>query len=438
MTNVINDTKYNSWSNINWIKINRVVKNIQHRIFIAKKNSDFRKLKKLQNLILLSKYNKLISIKKICQLNLNKNILGFDKDIFLTEEEVTILIKKLYEIATNNWKPTLKNIIEISRINNKLCYISIYKLIDLILQVVVKNALEPEWAKKFNHFNNICIKNKSIYDKINNINNLYNYNSFSKYWIINFNIKNYFYIISYKLLINQLSNFPAKKIIFKWLKIGYINKTLFKNDFFNVFQKNIINNLLISITIDNIKNLIELKKNNEITKTLTLINYLDNFIIFCNTKIKVIEIYYKIKFFLRFNNLFLYYNKINIINIKKGVNFLGFHLKLYKCKQKDKFSKQNNKFFIKPSLQSQIKFQKKLKIIWNKSLGLSIIKVIKKINLMLKNWANYFKLFFFDKRFIKIDYYNWIRQCRFAKRTHPKKSWKWIKMKYLLLLNKIF
>lgn len=425
MTTVINDTKYNSWSDINWIKINKVVKNIQHRIFIAKKQGDFRKLKKLQNLLLLSKSNKLIAIKKTCQLNLNKNILGFNKDICLTKQEIIILIKKLYEISINNWKPTLKIIIDISKINNKLCYISIYKLIDLVLQVIVKNALEPEWNIKFKSSNHIFIKNKSIYDTIDYIQTFCNSKSFSKYWIIKFNIKNNFDIISYKLLVNQLSNFPAKKIIFKWLNAGYINKNLFKNYFFNIYQKNIINNLLINITIYSIRNLIEKRKNkyNEIKKVFTFISYLDNFIVFCNTKIKAIEVCNKINFFLRFNNLFLYYNKIHIINIKKGFDFLGFNLKLYKFKQ-------NNKFLIKPSLQSQIKFKKKLKIIWNKFLGLPVNKIIKKINLMLKKWAKNFKIACCYKIFIKIDYYNWIRQCRFAKRTHPKKSWKWIKIKY--------
>ena len=428
MTNVINDTKYNSWSNINWIKINRVVKNIQHRIFIAKKKGDFRKLKKLQNLLLLSKSNKLIAIKEICQLNLNKRILGFDKNIYLTKQEIIILTKKLYEIAINNWKPTIKNIIDISKINNKLCYISICKLIDLVLQIVVKNALEPEWNRKFKSSNNIFIKNLSIYDTIDYIKKFYSSKSFSsKYWIINFNIKNIFYIISYKLLVNKLSNFPAKKLILKWLKTGYINKSLFKNYFFNIYQKNIINNLLINITIYSIKNLLEIKinKHNKIKKTYILINYLDNFIIFCNTKIKAIKICNKISFFFKFNNLFLYYNKINIINPKKGFDFLGFNLKLYKIKQ-------NNKLFIKPSLQSQIKFQKKLKIIWGQCLGLSIHKVIKKINLILKKWSNYFmkSSAFFYKMFIKIDYYNWIRKYKFFKRTHPKKSLKWIKIKY--------
>ena len=425
MANVINDTKYSSWSNINWIKMNRVIKNIQYRIFIAKKHSNFRKLKKLQNLLLLSKSNKLIAIKTICQLNLNKNILGFDKNIYLTKQEIIILTKKLYEISLNNWKPTLKNIIDINKINNKLCYISIYKLIDLILQVIVKNALEPEWNKIFK-FDNFVIKNQSKYNTIDYIQTFCNSKSFSKYWVINCNIKNSFDIISYKLLINKLSHFPAKKIILKWLKIGYINKNIFKNSFFNIYQKNIINNLLINITIYSIRNLIEIKKTryNEIKRDLALINYLDNFIIFCNTKRKAIEICNKIKFFLRFNDLFLYYNKINIINIKKGFDFLGFNLKLYKFKQ-------TNKFFIKPSLQSQIKFQKKLKKIWNQCLGLSIYKVLKKINIILKKWYNNFKIAYLNNIFIKIDYYNWIRQCRFAKRTHPKKSWNWIKIKYL-------
>ena len=87
-------------------------------------------------------------------------------------------------------------------------------------------------------------------------------------------------------------------------------------------------------------------------------------------------------------------------------------------------------FFIKPSLQSQIKLQKKLKIIWSKYLGLSINKVIKKVNFILIKWANHFKIASLYKIFIKIDYYNWIRQYRFVKRTHPKKSLKWIKSKY--------
>ena len=307
MINVINDTKYNSWSNTNWIKINRVVKNIQHRIFIAKKKNNFRKLKKLQNLLLLSKSNKLISIKKICQLNFNKHILGFDKDIYLTKQEKIILINKLYEISINSWKPTLKNIIDINKINNKLCYISIYKLIDLVLQAIVKNALEPEWDIKFKSSNNF-IKNKSIHNTIDYIQTFFNSKLFSKYWIINFNIKNNFDIISYKLLTNQLANFPAKKIIFKWLKAGYITKNLFKNNFFNIYQKNIINNLLINITIYSIGDLITIKKNkyinNELKKTFTLISYLDNFIIFCNTKIKAIQIYNKLNFFL---NLIVYF-----------------------------------------------------------------------------------------------------------------------------------
>ncbi|NEO95902.1 MAG: hypothetical protein F6K56_39415 [Moorea sp. SIO3G5] len=324
MTNVINDTEYNFWSNSNWIKMNKIVKNIQHRIFITKKQGNFRKLRKLQNLLLLAKSNKLISIKTICQLNLNKKILGFNKDIYLTKDEIIILTKKLYEISINNWKPTLKNIIDINKINSKLCYITIYKLIDLSLQIIIKNALEPEWKVNFKSSNNIFINNKSIYNTISYIKNLCNCRFFSKYWVINLNIKNCFNHISNKFLINQLSNFPAKKLILKWLKAGYINKYLFKNSFFNICQKNIINTLLINITIYSIKDLIEIKKNkyNNIKSTYTLISYMDNFIIFCNTKIKAIEIKNKINFWLKFNNLILYSNKIYIIHAKQGFNFL--------------------------------------------------------------------------------------------------------------------
>lgn len=57
------------WSQINWRKVIKVVKNLRQRIFLARKLGNFRKLRSLQKLMLRSYANLLLSVRKITQTN---------------------------------------------------------------------------------------------------------------------------------------------------------------------------------------------------------------------------------------------------------------------------------------------------------------------------------------------------------------------------------
>ena len=83
MTLVINDTKHDSWSNINWVQVNKIVNNLQMRIFAAKQQGNLRKLRKLQNLLLSSKANKLLAVRQVCSINSGKSTTGIDKSCLL-------------------------------------------------------------------------------------------------------------------------------------------------------------------------------------------------------------------------------------------------------------------------------------------------------------------------------------------------------------------
>jgi RNA-directed DNA polymerase len=164
-------------------------------------------------------------------------------------------------------------------------------------------------------------------------------------------------------------------------------------------------------------------KRGEAKSDYILIRYADNFIIACKSKESAIEIKEKVNSWLKLRGLYLSPDKTRIRHVSKGFDFLGFNVRLYQ-------TTKTNKLLIKPSLESQIKIRRKLKTVWKESLGSPVKKAINKINLILKGWANYYKIGTSSRIFAKIDYYNWIRQYKFAKRTHPKKSWKWIKTKY--------
>ncbi len=80
------------WSQINWRKVNKVVKNLRQRIFHARKLSNFRKLRSLQKLMQKNYANLLLSVRRITQTNTGKATAGIDKEVINTPEQRVILI----------------------------------------------------------------------------------------------------------------------------------------------------------------------------------------------------------------------------------------------------------------------------------------------------------------------------------------------------------
>lgn len=421
MAYVINDTKHDSWSNIDWIKINKIVNNIQCRIFIAKQQGNFRKLRKLQNLLLSSKANILLAVRQVCLSNSGSNTPGVDKKVYATPKERMELALQLFKTPLNKWNPAPVKRIYIKKSKGQLRPLGIPTLSDRAIQAIVRNALEPEWEATFEPSSYGFRKGRSAHDAIVYLHNVCNSKS-SKHWILDADIKGCFDNISHTFLMNQISNFPAKELILKWLKAGYVDNRVFHVSPLGTPQGGVISPLLANIALNGMEEVIGVKrsKRSEIKSDHTLIRYADNFIIACKTEESAIEIKEKVNYWLKLRGLSLSSDKTRIFHVSEGFNFLGFNVRLY----------NTNKLLIKPSLESQSKIRRKLKTAWDESLGSPVDKAINKINLILKGWANYYKIGVSSRIFAKIDYYNWIRQYRFAKRTHPRKPWKWIRTKY--------
>ena len=73
-----------NWHQVNWCKMNKIVKNLRQRIFLAKRLGNFRKLRSLQKLMLISYANLLLSVRKITQTNKGKQTAGIDKELIKT------------------------------------------------------------------------------------------------------------------------------------------------------------------------------------------------------------------------------------------------------------------------------------------------------------------------------------------------------------------
>ena len=70
-----------NWSQVNWRKVNKAVKNLRQRIFLARKLGNFKKLRSLQKLMQRNYANLLLSVRRITQTNQGKATAGIDKEI---------------------------------------------------------------------------------------------------------------------------------------------------------------------------------------------------------------------------------------------------------------------------------------------------------------------------------------------------------------------
>src|SRR5438105_15578958 len=84
-THLANGTeKQTDWNAIDWRKANRTVRNLRHRIFRATQEGNLNKVRSLQRLMLKSYSNRLVSVRRVAQINAGKHTPGVDKLLLKT------------------------------------------------------------------------------------------------------------------------------------------------------------------------------------------------------------------------------------------------------------------------------------------------------------------------------------------------------------------
>ena len=81
----------NEWKAINWKKIEKFVKRLQGRIFLAAENRNFKKVRNLQKLAQRSFYFHLFAIRQVTMINKGKNTPGVDGFICISIRDRIVL-----------------------------------------------------------------------------------------------------------------------------------------------------------------------------------------------------------------------------------------------------------------------------------------------------------------------------------------------------------
>ncbi len=421
-TRLANGTeKQTVWNTINWRKANRTVRNLRHRIFRATQEGTLKRVRSLQKLMLKSYSNRLVSVRRVAQINAGKNTPGVDKLVIKTPAARGRMVDALAHASPWKAKPVRR--VYIPKANNKLRPLGIPVVMDRCLQAMVKNALEPAWEARFEGTSYGFRPGRSGHDAIEKIFGLARPNK-TKKWVLDADIRGAFDHISHDYLLKAIGPVPGKELIKQWLKAGYVEQEVFHATEQGTPQGGVVSPLLANIALHGMEEAIGVKYDyrGQLIGKRAVVRYADDFVCFCETREDAERVQGILTEWLKERGLTLSEEKTRIVHLTEGFDFLGFNIRQYPA---PKTSRTGWKLLIKPSKESVQEMRTKLKTLWEKAHGTNVQSVLGQLNPVIRGWANYFRTAVAKEIFSGLDRWMFYKEDRYTRRMHPKKSTDW-------------
>jgi RNA-directed DNA polymerase len=409
-----------AWHAINWQAVFENVRRLQARIVKATKAGKWRKVKSLQYLLTHSFSGKSLAVRRVTE-NDGKKTSGVDKVLWNTPE---LKMDAVRSLKRRGYKPLPLRRVYIPKSNGKMRPLGIPTMKDRAMQALYLSALDPiaECQADLNSYG--FRRERCCADAIAQCFVTLSRGN-SAQWILEGDIKGCFDNISHDWL---LANVPTDKTILrKWLKSGYMDKSVFYETEDGTPQGGIISPVLSNIALDGLERRLREKyprsgKGSEKGQEalVNLVRYADDFIITGKSK-ELLENEVKplVEQFMRERGLELSQEKTAITHIEDGFDFLGQNVRKY-----------GNKCLIKPSKKNVKTFLDNIRAVISGNKTATAYALIKLLNPKIRGWANYHRHVVSKETFSHVDHHIFQSLWRWAKRRHPTKPRRWIRQKY--------
>ena len=399
------------WQTIDWEAARYSVRRLQMRIAKAVTEGRHGKAKALQWLLTHSFHAKVLAVKRVTS-NQGKKTPGIDGILWKGNKAKTQAVLRL---RRHGYTPLPLRRIYIPKKSGKKRPLSIPTMHDRAMQALYKLALSPVAETTADKHSYGFREGRSCADAVQAAFNFLSKPNSATY-ILEADIDGCFDNIGKEWMLRNI--LMDTTVLRKWLEAGYIESNIKYPTLKGTPQGGVISPVLANMTLDGLAQAIQEAVPRR--RRVNFVRYADDFIVTGKSK-KILEQKIKpaIEKFLSERDLELSKEKTSITYIKHGVTFLG-----------QTFRKHGNTLRITPSKEGVQTLIRKVGNIIRHHVSAPIEALIKKLNPVLRGWANYHRHVVSSEAFNRVDTYVFEHLWRMVRRRHQNKPTGWLIKKY--------
>ena len=419
------------WLSIDWQRIEADVRRLRQRIFTASRDGDQKLVRNLQKLMLRSRANALLSVRRVTELNAGRKTAGVDGSVVVTAQGKAFLADSVQRHDAS-WKPKPVKRVYIPKANGKRRPLGIPVIVDRVKQAQVVNALEPEWEARFEPKSYGFRPGRGCHDAISCIFNTVSGKSARRCWVLDADLTAAFDRIDHTHLLTALGGFPAKGLVARWLKAGVVDKGRFAPTKEGTPQGGVVSPLLLNVALHGMEEaagFVYRRSSSRVGRTAddspVVVRYADDLVAMCVSREQAEEVKSRLAAWLAPRGLAFNEDKTQIVHLDEGFDFLGFNVRRYQ-----------DKLLIKPSKAAMQRHRERLAAEMLALRGSNATAVISRLNPIIRGWSAYYRSVVSSREFSKLDTHLWSLTYKWARCSHPNKSRHWAATRYFGPFNR--
>ncbi len=213
------------WCAVDWRRVQDDVRRLRQRIFAASQAGDLKRVRNLQKLMLRSRANTLLSVRRVTEINAGRATAGIDGKTVLSDQGKADLVDWMQH-RSGSWRALPVKRVFIPKRGGKRG-LGIPVIVDRCLQAVTVNALEPEWEARFEPKSYGFRPGRSCQDAVAAIFWTVASPRAKRRWVLDADLTAAFDRADHDHILHQLGTFPARKDVAAWLRAGVLDQGRF-------------------------------------------------------------------------------------------------------------------------------------------------------------------------------------------------------------------
>ena len=419
------------WRSIDWPRVDSDVQRLRQRIFTASQAGDLCRVRNLQKLMLRSRANTLISVRRVTELNAGRKTAGVDGKVVVTAPGKAELADWVDRHAAR-WKPMPVKRVYIPKANGKQRPLGVPVIVDRVIQARVVNALEPEWEARFEPKSYGFRPGRGCHDAIESIYKTVSCKAARRVWVLDADLAAAFDRIDHERLLSAVGTFLARGLIGQWLTAGVIDRGRFAPTGEGTPQGGVVSPLLLNVALHGMEAAAGVRYRTvgrHAGKTMpdspVVVRYADDLVAMCFSRAQAEEVKERLATWLEPRGLAFNEDKTRVVHLDDGFDFLGFNVRRYR-----------GKLLIKPSTAAMRRIRERLAAEMKALRGANAKAVLQRLNPIIRGWSAYYRPVVSTRAFASLDQSMWTLTYKWAKHGHPNKPKHWVADRYYGSFNR--